>query len=276
VIRRGLLQVLIRSAVVILLVIAVLFYFVFRQSAPAPLPLPNPNGYDELVKAGGMITGDLNLTNDEALLRATVATNAETLKVGEQALDKPSRVRLDYTITNSAHMEDLASLKRLGQAFLAKGKLAETEGDLPRAAQDYLKSVRLGHRAAQGGIVIHSMMGLEIEGRGLLALEKLSSKLNAEQSGTVSIDLAKVEMIREPLEAVLAQEKAWAQRTFGPKGKLLRLLAFNQLKQGEQRWSAKRKAQETRVQALRVELANRAHEEQRKNRQDVKNFVPKR
>ncbi len=66
----------------VLLVVAALV-FTLAQPAPAPPPLPKPNGYDDLVRAGGMVadkTSDFETMSEEcsALPREQQRRRAET------------------------------------------------------------------------------------------------------------------------------------------------------------------------------------------------------
>ena len=66
---------------------------------------------------------------------------------------------------------------------------------------------------------------------------------------------------REPTEAILKQEHAWARRTFpGFQWRIAWLLTFKSLKQSEQRWASKVQRQQTRTRVLLIQLAARAYE----------------
>src|SRR6266850_1452605 len=148
-------------------------WFVSSQSAPAVRPFPN--GYDDLLKAGHMLEADVDYTTmaDEEL-RAAVGKNAEALALTKKALDRESQVRLDYSATSAAHLNDLSLIKRLAQALIAEGKLAEIDHHPHEAAQAYLNAIRLGHHAEAGGVIIDSMVAVAVEAIGTSALEELT------------------------------------------------------------------------------------------------------
>jgi hypothetical protein len=262
---RPIVKVLTGFALLAALVVVGAIFFTLRQPAPAPPPLPDPNGYEDLVKAGGMIEGDVSdygMMGQEEL-RTALVKNAEALRLAKKGLDRESRVPPDYSPTNSAHLNQLAAIKRLGQTFVAEGRLAEMEHHPQEAAQYYLDTFRLGIAVARGGVIIDSLVGLAIETPGLAALEKLRADLDAKQCREITSALEAAERGREPTEAILGQERTWARRTFGFKGQLARLVTFKQLKQGEQRWTGKMKAHETRTRQLLIQLATRAYELER-------------
>src|SRR2546425_6069268 len=90
------------------LVVGVL-WFVSNQSRPTVRLFPNPNGYEDLLKIGKMLEADVDYTPmaDEEL-RTAVGKNAEVLALAEKALDRESRVTLDYSPTSVAHLNDLS------------------------------------------------------------------------------------------------------------------------------------------------------------------------
>jgi hypothetical protein len=250
-------------------------WFASSQSGPAAQVLPNPNGYEDLLKAARMLEADADYsTLIEEQLRAQVGKNAEALIFTKKGLARESRVKLNYSTTNAAHLNELALLKHLAQALIAQGKLAEIDHHPREAADAYLNAIRLGHQAEEGGIVIDSMVAIAIEALGTAALDKLTPQLSAEECRNSAARLAEVERGREPSEAILAQERAWARRTFGLKGLITQLLVFKQTQTGEQRWAAKRKTQGTRTQALLVKLGTRAYELKKASAANVNDLVP--
>jgi len=247
-------------AVAVIAVLGVIFIVLLRPK-PAPAPLPNPNGYEGLLQASKMLERDTDFTTmNEERLRTALAKNAEALNTARKALTQESRVKLDYSATNSSRLEEISGIKRLAQVFVAQGRLAEIDHHPREAAYAYLDAIRLGLQSERGGTIIDSMVGIAVEALGASALEKLSSQLTTEECREIGAALEIAERGRQPIEALLAQERAWARRTYGFKAVLIRLMTFKQLRAGEQRWAAKRRAQEIRTQQLLTKLATKAHE----------------
>jgi len=245
--------------VAVVLVVAVI---IFAFSQPAPAPFPNPNGYDDFVKAGGMVTDDSSDygTMSEEELRAFVKKNAEALKLARVGLGRECRVPLDYSATNATHLGDLAALKRLAQTFTVEGRLAEMENRPGDAAESYLGTVRLGHAITGGGVMIDALVSVAIEALGMEHLEKLTPNLDAKQCREVASALETAESGREPVETILKQEHAWQRRTFGFERPIDWLLHFRGEHEVEQRCASKVQRQQTRTRVLLIQLAARAYE----------------
>src|SRR5215471_9220553 len=128
-----------KVAVVFALVAAVLvvtaLVMTLRTPGAAMTVMPNPNGYDDLLKAAGLLNVH-SWTNQEGL-KNLVASNAEALQLARIGLGQECRVPLDYSITNfSSHKQ--SALERLMQAFAAEGEVFELENKPSEAAQSYL------------------------------------------------------------------------------------------------------------------------------------------
>ena len=202
---RPIVKILTGFAVLAGLVVVGAIFFALSQTVPVPPRLPNPNGYEDLVKAAGMLDGDFlfldysTMSHEE--LVTVVAKNGEALSLARKGLDRESRVPLDYSATNSAHLNGLSHLKRLAHAFVAQGRLAEMEHHPREAAQEYLDAIRLGHAVSRGGVIIDSFVGLAVETLGLASLEKLSSDLDAKQCREVASALEAAEGGREDVRS---------------------------------------------------------------------------
>jgi hypothetical protein len=248
-------------AVAAVLLVAALI-LTLGQPAPLPPPLPMPNGYDDFVKAGGMVTDTASDygTMSEEELRAFMKKNGEALKLVRTGLSRECRVPLDYSATNTAFLGNLAAIKRLAQAMTAEGRLAEMENRPADAAAAYLAVMRLGVASSHGGLIINSLVSIAIDTIGAARMEKLAPTLDAKQCREAAAALESCEAQREPTDTIMRQERAWARRVYGFKGQLARLLMFKSLKQSEGKWVAKAKAQQTRTRSLLIQLAARAYE----------------
>jgi hypothetical protein len=262
--------------VAVLLVVAAVI-FTFSQPAAPQTPLPQPNGYDDFVKAGGMVSDNASdyVTMSEEELRAFVRKNAEALKLARVGLGRGCRVPLEYSATSTTNLYNLPLIKRLAQAMTAEGRLAEMENRPADAAEAYLAVIRLGCAMSQGGLIIDSLVDIAIESIGTTGMQRLAPTLDAKQCREAAAALELCEARRDPTEVIRAQERAWARRTWGFKGQIAGLFTFKTLRQIEQKWVSKANAQQTRTRSLLVQLAARAYELEKGERpKSVADLVP--
>src|SRR5262249_49798187 len=155
-----------------LLLVAALLVTVFFGRTSAP-PLPNPNGYDDLIKAGQAVRGNLDgiADRDPNSLRTLMATNAEAFRLLRVGLSRDCAVPADAAINNFGTVShDLMVLKSLALRLNAEGRLAEIENRPADAAQSYLQAIRLGAKMSHGGLLIHRLVGIACEGVGSISL----------------------------------------------------------------------------------------------------------
>ena len=241
-------------------------FLIFRTAGPLPpiLPLPNPNGYDDLVKAGQMVSSNSwnfeKMTADQ--LRETVSANAAALALARTGLTQECRVPVEFSVPYlDRHLAELAGLKRLAQAFMAEGKLAEDKGSWGEAAATYLDLVRLGDHSTRGGILIDALVGVAIDNMGAAGLQKITGQLDAKSCHEAAATLETLEVQRPSWADVLQQEHAWSARTFpGVKYRLAELVMFQSTRKALQKAGQKFAVQENKTRQLMVDLAARAYE----------------
>lgn len=248
----------------VILAIAGLLIFQELQPLPPIQPLPNPNGYDDLVKAGEMVsTNSWNYeAMDEAQLRETVSANAEALSLVRAGLSNECRVPIQFSLAYSGrHLSELVGLRRLAQAFMAEGKFAEKQGRFSDAAGFYLDLIRLGNDSARGGVLIDAMVGLAIENMGLAGLQKITDRLDAKSCREAAATLETLDAQRQSWADILQQENAWSRRTFNSLGyKIYRPLMAKMTKKAFQSAGQKFKKQQANTRQLMIDLAARAYE----------------
>jgi len=237
-----------------------LFYF-SDLAGPPPPPAPArpvPNGYDDLVKAGGMVSSNSwhyeNLNGDD--LQQTAAANADALALARAALSNQCQVPLQYTmayITN--HVNDFIALRRLARAFAVESRLAEQEGRFRDAARADLDTIHLGIETAQGGVLLDQMVGTAIESIGTDDLQKLVDRLDSDTSRETASALQILDAQAQSWAQVVQQEKNWSRRTFpGMRYRLMELIASGTMKQNLQKAELKFKDQEARRSQLVIDL----------------------
>ena len=110
-------------------------------------------------------------------LREIVSANAAALAAGarrfEQSMPRASSILPESYISN--HLDELAGLNDLAQAFVAEGRLAEMENRPADAAKSYLDTIHLGNESARGGVLIDELVGIAIEAIGTSHLQNIAS-----------------------------------------------------------------------------------------------------
>jgi hypothetical protein len=158
-------------------------------------------------------------------------------------------------------MDWLGSIKDLGVAFAAEGRLEEMEGHTNEAIKSYLDIVHLANESSRGGVLIDELVGLAIEGVGARKLEKLVPQLDAQTCRETAAALETLDSQRQTLDEVMQQEHDWARRTHpGIRHEIERMMERNSLnkiyKASERRFTT----QQTATRQLIIDLAARAYE----------------
>lgn len=237
----------------------------FWDAEPLPPlpPLPHPNGYDDLVKAGNMVSNDFEDYDEltSAKLRELINKDAGAFQTARTGLQQECRVTLDYAATSSAQLDRLAALKRLAYAFVAEGRLAEMEKRPGDAAKSYLDVIHLGNESARGGVVIHQLVGTAIESIGVGNLQKLTDQLDAKPCRETAATLESLDSHRQTWNEVMQQERDWSRRTFsGIRYELMRLMDRHSLEKMFQNAGQKFDQQQSKTRQLTVAFAVRAYE----------------
>ena len=167
------------------------------------------------------------------------------------------------------------NFKRLVRGFQAEGKLAERENRLKDAASDYLDAIHLGHECSRGGVIIDMLVGVACRSLGCQAMQGLRGQLQAPECREAIRQLEEMDSKAESATQVVQHERSWSRRTFGWRGQLVRLMAWQRLKQTEQKTTAKLQTQQTAARRLLIDLADRAYELEKGQRpRTVGDLVP--
>ena len=259
-----------RNRLITFSIIAAPFVFLiclllYWETQPPPAsPLPNPNGYDDLMKAGNMITGHV-WTYDEANvgeLREMALTNATALALARIGLSNQCAVTLQFSPAYASNrIQDFVGLRKLAQTFTVEGRLAEKENRYADAAKSYLDVVHLANQIRCGGVVIDAMMGMAMEALGVKHLQQLLDRLNAKSCRETAAALEMLDSQRPTWDAIVQQEREWSRRTFpGFRYALTRLMERKSSKKILQNAEQNYENQQSQTRQLIVELAARAYE----------------
>jgi hypothetical protein len=192
----------------------------FWQRTPAARLMPEPNGFNDFEAAAKLVTKLPAATDDwqklkPAALETWVAANAPALALVRTGLTKQCLAPVVGSLTNlEARMEQLGSLKRLGQALCAESRLAALQGRTKAAASSALDCVRFGQESARGGPVIQSLVGIAVRAIGLAQFNRVSGSLDAATLRQAAATLEKVVATRETAADVLESEALFVRTAF--------------------------------------------------------------
>lgn len=258
-----------------------LIFFIAEFHKPiAPLkPLPGPNGYDEFQKAAHSLASDAGTYGKPGTpeLRTLVAANSNALVIARSGLQMQCRVPVQYSMSYvSNHLEQLANMKQLGQAFAAEGKLAEADGRFADAAASYLDTIRLGMNAGNGGTMLDELVGIAIENIGSAELQGIVRKLDKETCRNAASALEEISSQRQTWNEIREQENNWSRSTFRGFGyEMARVLSRKSNASMIAGCERKYNAQRERTQQLMIDLASRAYRlDKGQSLQNMSDLVP--
>ena len=223
--------------------------------------MPNPNGYDDFIKAGEAVLGNIDdfpeLDHDS--LRDLVSTNAEPLRLLRLGLTRQCVMPMDSFLTNNDNL--LPGMRRLGQLLAAEGRLREMENQPAEAALSYVDAIRFGNEMSRGGFLIHRLVGIAREAIGCDLLAKLVPKLNPVEAHAVLTDLDKPDAGRITWAEVKQGERRFMRyqpgKQFNP---VVWVRDWWQDRQVMQRAETEHKTMVARERLLAAELALRCYQ----------------
>jgi hypothetical protein len=207
-------------------------YVLYSMLAPVVIPAreyPNPNGYDVLAAASRSLQNpvfDNSDTATSAALQSAVAAKQIALDQFRQALAMPSLVRLDF---HDRHLEETLReaqyFRSAGRALRAEAQFAEFQERFADAAGIYADTIELGQRMSRGGMAIHALVGVAIQGPGNGGLRRVRHKLDRATAAQLARRLWEIEERREPFENLVAIDLAWLEHALGWYGRVRRALS---------------------------------------------------
>jgi hypothetical protein len=249
----------------VIVVLASAWLFLFALGGPvARLPPPNPNGYDDFVRAAGLLSDGVGNAHgiDADQLRALVTTNMESLRLLRLGLTRECALPKDSALAVGPGMAAcVQNLYRLANLLNAEGRLREVDQRLADALQSYIDSIHLGNEMSRGGFVFHRLIGLSCEELGCTELSRLVPTLDPKDAPHLVAELEKIDSATVTWDEVLRNEYGFHQYQ-GCDG-------VNLVRSALRRWRGRRlmqvaNLQHTRMAAhvrlLTVELALRCHQ----------------
>lgn len=155
----------------------------------------------------------------------------------------------------SQQLSELDAVKQLALALAAEGRLAELEQRTNDALTAYIDTVRFGHEAVRGGVMIDKLAGVACEAIGLNRLESLTGGLSAQECGRVAHALEQVDQQGESPEKVLRMERTWSRRSTGLTGRIAGLIQSRTMRAAEQKFVQRCQQRELQRRRLMLTLA---------------------
>jgi hypothetical protein len=203
----------------------------WRLTHPRPIPatvVPDPNGYDDLIRAGKLLSAvtapDFD-TVTEAQLKAYVAQCSGVYAPVRAALAKPCRASLRWEDKDlKGWFSDADTLRATSRAFYGQGRLAALEGRTADAVAAYLAVIRLGQASQRGGLLSDLLVGLTCESIGHHGFAEVRKSLSANDCKAILPTLRELFSEPPPLEECLARDAAWDDRAYGWQGRFMAML----------------------------------------------------
>jgi hypothetical protein len=254
---------LIAFALAAVAVLVALLAFTLGRSPARPPLLPNPNGYDDFVKAGEAVLGNVGdfPTLDHDSLAALVSTNAEPLRLLRLGLTRQCVMPMDTALTNaSGMMNQLARMKRLVQLLAAEGRLREVENQPAAAARSYIDAIRFGNEMSRSGFIITRLVGIACEMIGYTPLAKLPPKLTPDEARAVLTALDELDTGRVTWAEVQQGERRFMRYQIRKQvNPIMWVMGWWQSRQAVQKSETKHKVVVARERLLAAELALRCY-----------------
>jgi hypothetical protein len=208
------------AAVCVLLVASAAFYVrsMTRSRATPPPPLPVPNGYDDFIRAAGLLKGLVpNQGNIQSAkledLKTWVASNAEALKVVREGLTKPSRVPVVYSQDIKLELDHVQGCRSLGRLLACEAEIARREDRPGDAVGASLDGFLLAHATARGGLLIDVLTGIALERVALDGLTRVRDRLSQDEARKAIAVLLEADRARETFAEVRNTEDYWFEQT---------------------------------------------------------------
>ncbi len=224
-------------AMVLLMLVAFPLSILWKLLHPLAVPsprLPSPNGYDDFVAAGRRAISGSPILNKMVDPKSTAELAAEVAKfspVYDQirlGLSRPCEVPV-WPIDPKAPIvgftfADIQSMRAVARALSREAELAQRHGRFRDAALSSVDAIRVGQASSRGGLIIHYLVGIAMEGIGQWSLHPAIAHLDADACRETVAALEQLERDREPLDAVFHRDRIYGENAWGWYGHLQILL----------------------------------------------------
>jgi len=204
------------GALFVLAVVGLVIFFIRPLppiNIPPPPPLPADNGFDDCVRAVGLLKEAEKIEEidpaahpDQA--RALLDQNREAMATVRSAFGK------EYMTPQprawDADLPYLPGFRNIARLFVLEGKIKASKGDYRGAAESFMDARRFGMRVPKGGPIIHRLLGRAITSIAYSGLESIAEKLDSATCRRVIVELEEISVSEPPMAETLEAETALA------------------------------------------------------------------
>lgn len=202
-------------------------FFYYHLTWPIPLSateLPTPNGQTYFALAGESL-GTVRIPEPETDIPAAIAQfvsdHGEALALVRTGLELECQTvivwDMNYTMDD---MNRIQGVRQVGRAFRAEASMYANADNYGQAAQSGVDCVRFAHEISRGGLQIHFLVALAIEGIGTAELHRFLSRLGASDCRAASMHLLRIDAAREPMSEIQERDELWCRVSYGWIGRL--------------------------------------------------------
>jgi hypothetical protein len=211
---------------VLLVLLAVVYGHMLRGPRAPELGYEGANSYPQILAAAEKLKALNGSELSVAELAKEPATAGGAAEVAElhvsllTIVEQPGYVPLDLADVSGPDylamlLPNIQALHGVARMWSAEAETAAATGRFDEAIRYSVGSMQMGNTVSRGGLIVHMMIGVAIEGIGVDALCKLRSGLTAAQLRTVFDELKRIEQLREPSETTLARDAACDDAMYG-------------------------------------------------------------
>lgn len=172
------------------------------------------NAYADLVAVARQISQPADsepyFEFDADLTAQFVADHAKQLAAARRALSHPCRVemRMEKSFYEE-HWPETVALRNLIRLFANEVNLAATQANWPQVLGSSLDLLELGNAMRRGGMVLDMLVAWASCSIGIDLLRKHRTQFTDSQHAEIIRELLRLENECEPIEAIIARDRAW-------------------------------------------------------------------
>jgi hypothetical protein len=210
---------------VLYLPLGVLYVRMLRELPPPDRPQPPRNAMAEILAASrdllkwnsaeSTLAEIRNIRHDAATSRKVAAAYREMMA----ALERPAAVQIDWKKDVNPNfipnlLPEIQMLRSIARTWEREARASAAAGRFDEALQYDLATVRLGVTQQHGGVMVHELVGIAIEGIGTHQLVSDRKQLATDDRGRLLEALKAIDEDRDPWMLAVTRDAVWSDRTY--------------------------------------------------------------